>query len=271
MTLSQKNKYLIMGILNITPDSFFDGGKYSATDQALIRLQQMLEEGADIIDIGAESSRPGSRPLPFEEEKKRLLPLLRQINENFPKLTLSIDTYKPEIAQLCLENGASMINDIFGLTKKGMAETIAGFNASAVIMHMKGTPLDMQKSPVYSDLTAEIKDFFSKQIDHALKKGMKQDKIILDPGIGFGKTLEDNIQIINKIDEFKKLGFPVLIGASRKSMIGSLLNIPSPEDRKNGSIIIHTLALKNGADMIRVHDVKESKEISLILNAFNNL
>ncbi|HOJ50130.1 MAG TPA: dihydropteroate synthase [Spirochaetota bacterium] len=264
-----KNKKYVMGIINITPDSFFDGGKYNSLILALNRVESIISEGADIIDIGAESSRPGSKRIDAKEELKRLIPVLKEIRKNYSNIIISIDTYKPEVARIALEEGADIINDIYGLRKEGMIDIIAKYNSYCIIMHMKGDPENMQINPYYDNVVEEIASFFEERIREAEEKGIKRDKIIIDPGIGFGKRLEDNINILKNIKYFKdRFKLPVLIGLSRKSMIGQILN-NSVEERKNGSIILNTISFMNGADIIRVHDVKESVEIKKIISFLN--
>lgn len=259
----------IMGILNVSPDSFFDGGQYQQIDAALSQAQKMMGEGVHIIDIGGESTRPGSNPVSLEEEKRRVLPVLKEVHSAFPKLMLSVDTYKPEIARLSLEAGAHIINDIYGLRQSGMAEIAAEHDSYVVIMHMLGEPKSMQEKPLDKNAPMVVKEFLSRQVDFALKKGIKPDRIILDPGIGFGKTVAGNLMLIKSICDFKSMGFPVLIGASRKSVIGAILNNQVSE-RKNGSVVIHTLAWVYGADIIRVHDIKESLESLRIFEEFQS-
>jgi len=263
------NKKYIMGILNITPDSFYDGGKYYNLSLAMSRAEQIIKEGADIIDIGGESSRPGSIRISLEEEEKRVIPVLKEIKKNYKDILVSIDTYKPEIAKIALDEGANIINDIYALRKPGMLETISKYDCYAVIMHMKGDPENMQNSPYYDNVVKEVTEFFKERLESVLNYNIKRERIILDPGIGFGKRLEDNIRLIEGIKRFKQeFNLPILIGLSRKSMIGLMLN-KNVEDRKNGSVILNTIAMMNGADIIRVHDVKESYEIKKILSYFS--
>jgi len=263
------NKKYIMGILNITPDSFYDGGKYYNLSLAMSRVEQIIKEGADIIDIGGESSRPGSIRISLEEEEKRVIPVLKEIKKNYKDILVSIDTYKPEIAKIALDEGANIINDIYALRKPGMLETISKYDCYAVIMHMKGDPENMQNSPYYDNVVKEVTEFFKERLESVLNYNIKRERIILDPGIGFGKRLEDNIRLIEGIKRFKQeFNLPILIGLSRKSMIGLMLN-KNVEDRKNGSVILNTIAMMNGADIIRVHDVKESYEIKKILSYFS--
>ena len=246
----------VMGILNVTPDSFSDGGKFNEPEKAVERALEMIEEGADIIDIGGESSRPGSPRISAEEELNRVMPVLKELRER-SDVTISVDTYKPEVAEKVLNAGADMINDIYGLRKEGMARVIAEHGAGVAIMHMQGDPENMQNNPTYGDVIGEIAGFLRKQVEKALDAGIDPNSIAVDPGIGFGKTVEHNLMIMNELDSFRSLGYPVLIGASRKSFIGRTLNLPV-EERLEGSLAMATVAVMKGAGMIRVHDVRET-------------
>lgn len=268
MELLEKKR--VMGILNITPDSFFKETRSMELEKILSIAQQMLQEGADILDIGGESSRPGSERITLEEERKRVIPAIQALRKKFPDAILSVDTYKPEIAEEALHLGCHMINDIYALRKENMKKIVAKHKAYCVLMHMKGDPQTMQKDPFYEDVVQEVFDFFLERIEEALLSGIEKNKIILDPGIGFGKTKEHNIQLLQAIPLFKKLGYPILIGASRKSLIGDILGIPV-EERKNGSVVIHTIAAYLGASLVRTHDVKETKEALTIVEAFQSI
>ena len=246
----------IMGILNVTPDSFSDGGKYLAPELAIERGVQMAEDGADIIDIGAESTRPGAEPISYEEELQRIIPVLEGLLKQID-VPISIDTYKSSVAEAVLQIGAKIINDISGLRfDPRMKEVVAKYQAPVVIMHIKGEPLNMQRNPHYDNLIREIYDYLSDSIELAVKAGIKQEKIIVDPGIGFGKRLFDNYEILRRLEEFKGLGCPILIGPSRKSFIGKVLNLPS-DQRLEGTIAAIAIGIQNGAHIVRVHDVKE--------------
>jgi len=249
-------KTRIMGILNVTPDSFSDGGLYRNVPEAVAQAERMIEAGADIIDIGGESTRPGSESVSLQEEMGRVLPVLDMLLAK--GVELSVDTIKPELAQEALKMGASIINDISGLQYNTLiAEYVATYDAKLVIMHMKGVPKTMQVDPGSKDIISEITDFFKEQIKIALRKGIKEENIILDPGIGFGKQLEDNIRILRELKKFKNLGFPLLIGASRKSMIGAICDA-EVEQRLPGSLAIACVAAQRGANIVRVHDVAET-------------
>jgi len=268
--LKKPSEYLIMGIVNTTPDSFSDGGKYNSASEAIDFAYELLREGADIIDIGGESSRPGADPISAEEEIKRISPLLSELVKN-TKSTVSIDTYKSSTANYALNNGAFLVNDISGLSfDKEMVDIVIRHNAPVVIMHMKGTPKTMQKNPNYDNVVDEICDFLTNQVNFAINKGVSSDKIIVDPGIGFGKTLNDNYEIIAKLNQICDLGYPVLVGPSRKSFIGATLDEPV-EKRLEGSITAAAMCYHSGAKILRVHDVKETKKsLSIVKKIIEN-
>ncbi len=252
----------IMGILNLTPDSFYDGNQYLEEKKMLLQVEKMLHEGADIIDIGAFSSRPGAHLVSIAEERKRLLPNLKSILKHFPNTYISVDTYRSEIAREVIAEGAQMINDISGgdLDKK-MFETITGLQVPYVMMHMQGTPSNMQQNPVYKDVVNDITQYFDVKIKQLTALGF--DNILIDPGFGFGKTLEQNYQILHRLDEFKSLQKPVLVGISRKSMLYKLLKT-THDKALNATTIANTIAVLKGAKVLRVHDVKEAVEIRFI-------
>ena len=254
----------VMGILNITTDSFFDGGKCLTKNKILEKCKKMLLEGVSIIDIGAQSSRPGAKPIDFEIEKKRLLTAISYVKQYFPDIIISVDTYNAEIARTCLLNGANMINDISGgEMDKEMFEIVADLNAPYIMMHMQGTPKVMQENPQYKNVVNDILIFFEKKIKQLKNKGFQ--KIIIDPGFGFGKNLQHNYQLLNNLDRFKKYGFPITVGISRKSMIYNILDTKA-ECALNGTTIANVLALQNGANILRVHDVKQAVECIKIVN-----
>lgn len=260
---------LIMGILNTTPDSFSDGGKYTDLGRARDQIYLMKRDGASIIDIGGESTRPGAQPVSEEEELRRVIPVLESAQEHFPGLCYSIDTTKYEVAKRALEVGASIINDVSGLQKEpDMAGLAAEYEAAYVIMHSQGDPKTMQLNPYYQDVVGEVYAFFERQIELAQSAGVKN--IILDPGIGFGKTVEHNLKLLAHLDKFTKIGFPVLVGASRKSMIGRILNERPVDERLIGTIAIHYDALTKGARILRVHDVREASDSVRIFNAIQS-
>jgi len=259
---------LVMGILNVTPDSFSEGGEFFDRKLALIHALQMIADGADIIDVGGESTRPGSEVVSIEEELERVIPVIKELA---PKtaIPLSIDSYKPEVVEKAVAAGASMINDVYGLRSTGMTEVAAKCKMPVCIMHMQGTPKNMQENPVYKDVVKEISGFLKKQAEHAIKDGVDKSQIIVDPGIGFGKTVEHNIEIIRNLQEFKKLGYPLLVGPSRKAFIGKITGAPVTE-RLPGTIAASTICTINGADIIRAHDVKEMKQAVKITEALTN-
>ena len=260
-----KRTYL-MGILNITPDSFSDGGRYLDTDRAIGRAEVIEAEGADLIDLGAESTRPGSKPITPKEELKRLIPVLKIIRKKL-KIPISVDTYKSEVAKIVLHEGANMINDISGLNfDKAMPKIIAKFDVPCIIMHIKGKPKSMQKNPHYKDTMAEIYDYLTHSMNQAQAGGINPKKIIIDPGIGFGKRLEDNYTILRRLPELKSLGRPIMVGPSRKSFIGMTLNLPVGE-RLEGTIAASIIAIMQGANLLRVHDVAQVKRAALMTDA----
>lgn len=251
---------VIMGILNLTDDSFFDGGRYKNFDLALKHTEQMIKNGAEIIDIGGESTRPGAEPVSEETEMERVIPVVERIAREFD-IIISVDTYKANVAEEALKSGAEIINDISGFRfDSGMKQVIKKYNAIGVIMHIKGTPKTMQLDPYYEDVVKEVYDYFVDIIKDTVDFGIKKENLIIDPGIGFGKKLEHNIELIKNLKEFKKIGVPVLLGVSRKSMIGALLGGVSPLERLYGTLASNLVGYLNGANILRVHDVKEHKE-----------
>jgi dihydropteroate synthase len=255
-TYDLSEKTLIMGILNVTPDSFSDGGLYLDTQKAVERALRMEEEGADILDIGGESTRPGSEPVPLEEELRRVIPVIEALSGRL-SIPISIDTYKAEVAKRAIEAGASVVNDISGLRfDPKMAEVVAEYDVGVVIMHIKGTPKDMQRDPHYDDLFGEITEYLKESIKLAKEQGVQEERIVVDPGIGFGKRPEHNLQIIKHLDRFTTLGRPVLVGPSRKSFIGLILGGVPPSERLEGTASAVAISVLNGASIVRVHDVK---------------
>ena len=253
------DKPLVMGIINITPDSFYTGSRVQGENDIVTRAAKMIGEGADIIDVGAQSTRPGSERITAAEELKRLLPAIRSILEKFPGTIISVDTYQAEVARESICAGASIINDVSaGNMDPSMIATVAGMGAPYICMHMKGTPDNMQKDPVYENVTREVLDFFILKINECKKEGIED--IIIDPGFGFGKTISHNFRLLKDLAVFKMLGVPIMAGLSRKSTIYKSLDL-TPEEALNGTTVLNTLALQNGADIIRVHDVKEAKEV----------
>ena len=268
MKIKNKNLDLstgvVMGILNVNDNSFYDGGKYRNNSEIIKQVEKMISEGASIIDIGAQSSKPGSEPIPEKEELNKLSNTIYLIKKYFPEIIISIDTYRSNIAEVSINNGADMINDISaGNLDKNMFNIIAKYNIPYIMMHMQGIPKNMQEKPRYNNIIEEIISFFKFKLDQLERLGA--NKIIIDPGIGFGKTMEHNYHIIKNLRKFLDLKKPILMGVSRKSLISKPLNI-HPNDSLNGTTIINTLCLKNGASILRVHDVKEAIECIKIIN-----
>lgn len=252
------DKPLVMGIINLTPDSFYEGSRFQNTDDILKQAEKMLGEEADILDLGAQSTRPGSERISADEELKRITPALEAIVKNFPGAIISVDTYYAKVAEKTVEAGASIINDISGGSMdKLMIETAASLNVPYILMHMKGEPGTMQKDPVYDNVTKEILDYFIFKIAELRKAGIHD--IIVDPGFGFGKTIDHNFEILKNLSVFKILDLPVLAGLSRKSTIYKTLGIGA-EESLNGTTVMNTMALLNGAAILRVHNVREAKE-----------
>ncbi|OGW37899.1 MAG: dihydropteroate synthase [Nitrospirae bacterium RBG_13_39_12] len=270
-SLDISKKTCVMGILNVTQDSFSDGGLYFDKSAAIKRAHQMVEEGADIIDIGGESTRPGSEPITIEEELRRTIPVIEALAKGI-NVPISIDTYKSEVAKRALDAGASMVNDISGLRfDPKMPEVVSQYNVPVIIMHIKGTPKDMQQNTVYGDLISEILDYLGDSIRVALKSGVSEDKIIIDPGIGFGKTFEHNLEIIHDLRKFSSLEKPILIGPSRKAFIGKILGEAATGERLEGTAAAVAISIMNGANIIRVHDVKEMFRVARVADAIKNL
>lgn len=250
---------LLMGVLNTTPDSFFDGGKYLSLEKGIQRAQIMIREGVDLIDIGGESTRPGSDPVSEAEELRRVIPLIKEV-KNLP-IPVSIDTCKPKVAEEAVREGASLINDIRGFQDAEMRRVAYEYETDICVMHMKGKPKTMQVNPSYPEgIVPHLMRYFERQIKELTLFGIREEKIILDPGIGFGKTAGQNIEIIHNLEKFRSFGLRVLIGASRKSFLGKILG-KEPRDRLPATLVIHTIALVGGADLIRVHDVSEHRDV----------
>ncbi|MBM3253014.1 MAG: dihydropteroate synthase [Candidatus Omnitrophica bacterium] len=259
-----------MGILNVTPDSFSDGGLYFREKDAINRALQLEEEGADIIDIGGESTRPYSKPVKINEELKRVIPVIRKLVKKI-KIPISIDTYKSEVARCALEEGASLVNDISALRQdKRLVEVVKKYNVPVVLMHMKGSPQNMQDNPRYKDVVSEVINFLRKRIEYLKTNGIKEDNIIIDPGVGFGKTKAHNLEILNRLDEFKALERPILIGTSRKSFIRKVLNL-EVDERVFGTAATVAVSIMKGAHIVRVHDVKAMRQVSILTDAILNL
>ena len=275
-TLTFGERTLIVGILNVTPDSFFDGGRYAEADAAARQVADMVEEGADLIDVGGESTRPagpygaGAGPVSEEEETRRVVPVVERISRDCP-VPISVDTTKSGVARRALDAGADLINDISALRfDPGMAPLIAARGAPVVVMHMKGTPRMMQQNPTYEDVIGEVRAFLRERIAFAAQSGISPDRILIDPGLGFGKRLRDNLEIIARLREFRSLSTPLLVGPSRKAFVGVTTSPIPPipvEDRLEGTLAAVTLCIANGADAVRVHDVKAAARARRLADA----
>jgi dihydropteroate synthase len=264
-TQLQLNKVKVMGILNVTPDSFSDGGQFTCLDSALKQVEKMVVNGVDIIDIGGESTRPGAAEVSVQDEIVRVIPLLKAIKLRFD-INVSIDTTKAEVMSEAIVHGADMINDVRALQNKGCLEVVAQSNIAVCLMHMQGMPRTMQENPRYSHIIDDILAFFKLRIACCEQNGINEERLVLDPGFGFGKTLAHNYEMLAKFAQFKSLGLPVLAGISRKSMIGNLLN-REVDERLAGSLAAAIVAVQQGANIIRVHDVQESVDAINILKA----
>jgi len=256
---------MVMGIINVTPDSFFADSRKQSVLEAVETAKKMIEEGVDIIDVGGMSTRPGSDPVDEEEELNRVIPVIRAIR-SITDVPISVDTYRWRVALKALEAGADVVNDISGYQfEPDIVKVVSENNSPYVLMHIKGTPKTMQENPHYEDVVKEIKEYFSEKIEHLKEKGVNQ--IVLDPGIGFGKRYEDNLEILRRIDEFKELKLPILIGASRKSFIGITLGNVPPEERLEGTLAVTAYCTLKGVDIIRVHDVLPNKRVIRMMEA----
>ncbi|MGI9048581.1 MAG: dihydropteroate synthase [Rubrobacteraceae bacterium] len=263
---------VIFGILNVTPDSFSDGGEFSKRDVAVARAASMLDEGADVIDIGGESTRPGSEPVSPEEEMRRVVPVIRGILEKHPRAIISVDTYRASTAVAALKAGARILNDVTALRgDPEMARAVAEAGCPVVLMHMLGEPKTMQRDPRYRDVVAEVRDFLAARAEHAISAGVASENIIFDPGIGFGKTLEHNLTLLNRLDEVVSLGFPVLLGASRKGFLGRISGVEEARDRVFGTVATSVMSYERGATFFRVHDVRPNREALAVAAAVANI
>lgn len=255
-----------MGVLNVTPDSFSDGGQYEALERAVPRAHQMMEQGADLIDVGGESTRPGAHRVPLREELRRVIPVVERLCSQL-KVPISVDTYKAEVARQALRAGAHMINDISALRfDRRLAQAVADSGAALILMHMKGSPRSMQRAPGYDDVMAEVFAFLAGQVRRAEGAGISRERLVVDPGIGFGKRVQDNLAILNRLGELHSLGLPLLVGVSRKSFIGKVLDLPV-EDRLEGTSAAVAMAVAKGAHIVRVHDVKQMVRVARMTQA----
>ena len=275
------NRTLIMGVLNVTPDSFSDGGVHATVDAAVDGARRMIEDGADILDIGGESTRPATfhdnKPLDPDEERARVVPVIEAIRREFPHVPISIDTYKADVARAALDAGATIVNDVSGLTSdspfpggergSSMTRLVAERGCPIVIMHILGRPRDIPSKPEYADVVQSIVKFFRRQVDYARREGVAEGNIILDPGIGFGKTSSHNLEILRRLREIVDLGYPVLVGASRKRFLGKILGVDDPLDRVEGTAATVALSIAAGASIVRVHDVRQMARVAKVSDA----
>lgn len=265
-TLELGKKTYIMGIVNVTPDSFSDGGQHATVQAAVDHARRLVDEGADIIDIGGESTRPGAEPVPAEEELERVIPVVERLAPDIP-VPISVDTYKAEVAEAALSAGAHMINDISALRlDTRLGEVVARAGVPVVLMHMKGLPRNMQENPQYDSVIGEILGFLRDAVARAESCGVPRENIVIDPGIGFGKTVAHNLEILKRLGEFRSLGLPILVGTSRKSLIGKVLNLPV-DQRLEGTAATVALAIASGADIVRVHDVRYMARVARMADA----
>lgn len=259
---------LFMGILNVTPDSFSDGGEFFEPEAAAARALEMLDEGADVVDVGGESTRPGADPVSAEEEARRVVPVVREILVRRPDAAVSVDTYRAETAEAALEAGARVVNDVTALRgDPRMAAVVAEARCPVILMHMKGEPKSMQEHPFYDDVVREVREFLAARAEHAVAAGVEPEKIIVDPGIGFGKTLEHNLELLRNLEAIVELGFPVLVGASRKRFIGTITGVEEARERVAGTLAANVLAREKGATLFRVHDVRANREALAVADA----
>lgn len=258
MTEMEIRRPQIMGVLNITPDSFSDGGKYLDRDAALAQAERLIEEGADIIDIGGESTRPGADPVLADEELRRVIPVIEALAGRISR-PISIDTAKPEVMRAAAAAGAGMLNDVNAFRADGAVEAAVELDLPVCVMHMKGEPRTMQLHPEYADVVQEVRDFLLERATALEDAGLPRERIIIDPGFGFGKTLEHNLAMLRNLSDFAETGYPVLAGMSRKSMIGAMLDTPV-DDRLHGSVALATIAALHGASIVRVHDVRPTRD-----------
>ena len=263
------SKPKIMGVLNVTPDSFSDGGKHHSLDHALTACGKMIDEGASIIDVGGESTKPGSSPVEASIQIDRVIPVIQSIKKNFDTV-ISVDTGDPVVMREAIKGGAEIVNDVYALKNPGTTDLISGENKAICLMHMKGLPSSMQENPVYDDLMNEIKSFLEERIHYCLRAGKNRESLIIDPGFGFGKTLKHNIVLLKNIEQLKYLEVPICVGISRKSFIGKITN-KTINERLYGSLGATLIALQNGTNIIRTHDVGPTKDIINIYNSLNNI
>ena len=260
----------VMGIVNVTPDSFSDGGEHASVDAAVMHALRLAEEGADILDIGGESTRPGAEDVSLEEELRRVIPVIERLAKE-TSLPISIDTSKPEVMRSAVAAGAGMINDVYALRRDGALDAAAALGVPVVLMHMQGEPRSMQAAPDYDDVVADVHRFLAERMFSAEMAGLSKKKIVVDPGFGFGKTTAHNLALLARLDRFADLGVPVLAGLSRKRTIGELTARSDPHDRVHGSVAAHVIAAQRGAKLLRVHDVAATVDALKVWNAVNEV
>ena len=259
---------ILMGVLNVTPDSFSDGGDFLGPERAVARAANMVDEGARIIDVGGESTRPGSDPVSPEEEARRVVPVIRELLAELPDAIVSVDTHRSGTAEAALEAGARIVNDVTALRgDPRLIDVVAGARCPVILMHMLGEPKTMQRDPRYGDVVREVRDFLAGRAERAVAAGVEEENVILDPGIGFGKTLEHNLALLNNLDSIVELGFPVLVGASRKSFIGKITGVEEARERVPGTLAANVIAYERGATFFRVHDVRANREALAVAEA----
>ncbi len=270
--LPRPGRCVVMGVLNVTPDSFSDGGDFLDPEKAASRAATMLDEGAQVVDVGGESTRPGSDPVPLEEEvRRRVVPVIRAVLAEKPSTVISIDTYRAATAEAALEAGARIVNDVTALrADPRMARLVADARCPVVLMHMLGEPKTMQRDPRYDDVVREVRDFLAERVEHATAAGVEPENVILDPGIGFGKTAEHNLTLIRHLDRLVELGFPLLVGASRKRFLGRITGVEEAKDRVFGTVAANVVAYEKGATLFRVHDVRANREALAVARAVLN-
>jgi dihydropteroate synthase len=262
---------ILMGVLNVTPDSFSDGGDFQDPEKAAARAATMLDEGAQVVDVGGESTRPGSDPVSPEEELRRVVPVIQEIMAELPDAIVSVDTYRSGTAEAALRAGARIVNDVTALRgDPRLADVVAGARCPVVLMHMLGEPKTMQRDPRYGDVVREVRDFLAGRAERAVAAGVEKENVILDPGIGFGKTLEHNLALLENLDSLVELGFPVLVGASRKSFIGKITGVEEARERVPGTVAANVIAYERGATFFRVHDVRANREALAVAQAILN-
>jgi dihydropteroate synthase len=251
---------VLVGVINVTPDSFSDGGEFFGAEAAVAQARVLLDQGAHVVDVGGESTRPGSDPVSPKEELRRVLPVIRGVLSARPDATISVDTYRYSTAEAALDAGARVVNDVTALGDPKMAGLVAEWGCPIILMHMLGEPKSMQQDPRYKDVVREVRDFLAKRAERAIRAGVEPENLILDPGIGFGKTLEHNLKLLDHLDSLVQLGFPVLVGASRKSFLGKITGSEDPKKRLFGTVAANVLAYERGATFFRVHDVRANRE-----------